>query len=159
MPTKLLLAACIGACLSITNINAQKISEGSIPPEYKCPDCVLVILKKADERATPDYNKNVEKQFKKYYTGKIEMVTAKELETDSKYQDKNIYRFVLNDKTWNVDRRVMGADGRSRDFTKTYISFYLYDRLAEKGYPEILSAQSGLKTLERTAKALDERYN
>jgi len=49
--------------------------------------------------------------------------------------------------------------GRTPGGRKIYISFYLYDRLAEKGYPEILSAQSGLKTLERTAKALDERYN
>ena len=163
MPTKLLLTAFIYLSFSFTKLHAQKVNEGSIPAEFKCPDCILLIVKKENGEGIPGFNKHVEKIFKKQYSGKFEVVAAKDIDTNSLYKDKAIYRFILGDNSWSVSSKhseSIGPQDRNHQYTTTatYISFHLYDRQLEKGYPEIGVWHYPVTTVEHTAKALDEKY-
>ena len=149
MPVKLLFILSICTILNLT-VTAQNSGGGPIPPDFKCPDCILVILDPESKRAVPNFEKHVEKQFKKYYSGKYEIATAKELETESRFQDKKIYRFTLNHKI-RYDKRSIG----DKDVTKYYIRFYLQDRESGAEYPSFGEGRTGDDSLEKAAKSLE----
>jgi hypothetical protein len=161
MPSKLLLTVFISTFLNLTSIDAQ-VDESPIPPEFKCPDCILVIVKPENEKEIPKFEKNVVKQFDKYYSGKYVLATLKELDTNSLYQDIKTYRFRLDYKTRSETRVSGGTDIRGRqvlkESDKMYISFFLYDRESETAYRGLGEGRTGLESLELTAKALDKSY-
>jgi hypothetical protein len=153
MPNKFFIVF-ISSLLSFTFVNAQ----GAIPPDFKCPDCILLIIKPESNKTVPGFEKHVEKQFKKYYSGKFEIVTAKELDTESRFQDKKIHKFTLNQKLRYESRMIPGADNRMREVTKTYIRFHVYDRETGTEYPSFAEGRTGNESVERTAKMLEGTY-
>ena len=155
-----LICLFICLCFNFTTLYAQKANEEAIPAEFKCPDCVLIILKK-EKSDDPKFNQNVEKGFKNY-SGKFEMVDSADLGTNSKYQDKKVYRFILKGYIYSMEYKNMVPRGQSgyREVTTTkrYLYFQLYDRELNKEYPAIVTWGNGLKTVEKTADALDKKY-
>jgi len=152
MTIKLLLSLLTCTLFTRTSADGQETLQGAIPPDFKCQDCILVVID-PDEHG---FRKGIEKQFKKYYTGKYEIVTAKKLETDSRFQDKKIYKFRLNNEIREYTQMVPDAvRGGMKESTRYQIRFCVYDRESEKQYPCFAEGRSSAESIERTAKMLD----
>ena len=137
---------------------SQRIFPQALPPDYNCAGCVLVILKKEEDKNIHKYNEMVEKKLIKNYEGKSIFVTPTELDTNSMYADKNIYRFQLNGEPYSIQGsspRVTGGPGEF-SYTKTALKFQFYDRLTTKGYPQMSNYASWPKTMEKIAEALNK---
>ena len=150
MPTKFSVFF-ISSLLSLTFVNAQ----GAIPPDFKCSDCILVILKPEKKSTVPAFEKNVKKYFNKYYSGKYEIATAKELETESRFQDKKIYKFSLK---YNVNDNIDVKPGTSDQFINHNVRLCVYDRESEKPYPCFAAGRSSAESVMRVAKMLGATY-
>ena len=103
-------------------------------------------------------NEMVEKKLIRNYDGKSIFVTATDLDTNSLYADKNIYRFLLNGEPYSVGGSSPRVDGRpgSFNYTMTPLNFRLYDRLTKKGYPQISNWGPWAKNMEKIAEALNK---
>lgn len=171
------LTLLFSSCTS-SHINSNRLNEGAIPKDFNCKECVLLIIKRTQGRTI---NKYVEKSFTKNYSGKFEMVLSSELESNPKYKNKNIYRFIVSDQvvtggdkivtnkvtntttTTNNNTAVNNSVSSSREIQYNYtytMDFRVYDRLKEKGYGT-LGVQSNVpaKAINRTSVLLNKAYS
>ncbi|HKO79707.1 MAG TPA: hypothetical protein VJU78_04890 [Chitinophagaceae bacterium] len=113
-------------------------------------------------------NRRLERSFKKSYSGKYEMVSEEEIESNPKYADKSIYRFVLSDVVWasynstrtttmNANRTVVTSS--SIDYQNAYrLDYHLHDRMSDKNYPDMgVSSNSFPKAIKRVSSVLNKR--
>ena len=151
-------------CLLIcSNAFSQKVWKDQIPPEFDtCQGCILVVFKKeADEnKKLHNINEIMEKNFMKNYEGKYVFVTPKELDTNTLYADKNIYRFVLNCATYTVSQtqRVDKGNNRTGEFNYKLaaLKMQLWDRFQNKWYQQLSNWPSWPKNMEKVAEALNK---
>ncbi|HUR66853.1 MAG TPA: hypothetical protein VMZ03_10955 [Chitinophagaceae bacterium] len=169
MPSKYLL--CLATSLLFLSlfppsfVYSQKANEDAVPAEFKCTGCVLLIIEK--DRKTPPFgfNKYVEKTFKKDYSGEFEIVTWKDIDTNTKYQDKSVYRFVLADRIDNsktpgmvaTPNSVNGKDFQQQSTFSFSIQYKLYDRKEDKAYPSMGVYSNSAKAIKGAAELLDEK--
>jgi len=139
---------------------SQRIQKEGLPPDFNCTGCVLVVLKKEPGQNIHKMNEMVEKKLIKNYEGKSIFVTATDLDTNSLYADKNIYRFLLDGQLYSVggSTPVTKANGSPGTFnyTSAALGFHLYDRLTKKGYPQISNWGPWAKNMEKIAEALNK---
>ena len=164
----LLLSFFMVACVS-AHVNPKRIDPAAFPPEFKDPDCVLLLQKRTHGINAKGMNNYLKKSFKKYYKGKYEMASLEEINSDPKYQDKKIYRYVLTDEVWRNNQTVRttttvtnGASTSSQtdfQYNNAYrIGYHLHDRLEEKPYPEIgVSSNVPAKAMKRVASVLNSQ--
>jgi hypothetical protein len=145
MATKFLIVF-IASLLSVTFVNAQ-----AIPPDFNCSDCILVIIKPEKKNTIPNFERNVKRQFSKYYSGKYEMATAREVETESRFQDKKIYKFSLEH---NVNDDLRAKPGTSDTYISHNVRLCVYDRESDKQYPCFASGRNSVESIQRVAKML-----
>jgi hypothetical protein len=150
------------SCTS-SKINSNRINENAIPPEFKCQQCVLLVLKRVNPGAI---NRYLEKSFSKNYTGKFEMVTPDQVDNEKKYQDKKIYRFIISDLVRTGGNKVETSTisnglktGTTVAYNYTYtMDFRLYDRLSEKDYPSLgVVSNVPAKAINRTSVLLNKK--
>ena len=144
MPTKFFIFLSISTIIGIDSLNAQDADKGPIPSDFTC-DGILIVVKPENKNTIPGYEKHVKKEFENY-KGKYVIATKKEIETNSLYQDKKIYRFILQ-LEW---RQVMGGTD-----PKMRMWFFLEDRERGKIYNGIGEKRTGKETLEHTVKMLN----
>jgi hypothetical protein len=163
------------SCTS-SRLGSKKFNEQSIPSQFKCSECILLIVERDKGNAINNY---IKKSFGKNYSGKFEMATRQEIESNPKYQDSKIYRFILSDKTWtsggttaittvtqtistgpNNSNASLAGISSSTDFkyNNSYsMDFIIYDRLEEKNYPSIgVSSNVPAKAINRTSVLLNK---
>ena len=98
--------------------------------------------------------------MKEYYTGKYEMVTRAEIDADPKYQDKNVYRYILHDnvsathKTTYTRNTSTGIDKVGTEDTYA-LSYFLYDRTADTETDLEVTAGVPAKAMKKTAQKLN----
>ena len=163
------------SCTS-SRMSSNKFNKESIPPQFKCAECILLIAERDKGKAINNYIRN---SFRKNYTGKFEMATQEEIESNPKYQDNKIYRFILSDRTWtsggttmvnkvtqnyttgpNNSNPSLTGTTSTTDFKYDYkysMDFNIYDRFEEKGYPSIgASSNVPAKAINRTSVLLNK---
>ena len=145
MPTKF-LTVFISAMLSLTLVNAQ-----AIPPDYKCAECILIVIKPEKKNTVPNFERNVRRQFDKHYSGKYEIATAKEVETESRFQDKKIYKFSLK---YNVNDNIAVRPGTTNTYISHNVRLCVFDRTTEKQYPCFAEGRNSVESIQRVAKML-----
>lgn len=163
------------SCTS-SRLSSNKFNKESIPSEFKCSECILLIVERTKGNAINNY---IKKSFKKNYTGKFEMASREEIERNPKYKDNKIYRFILSDRTWTSGGTTMvtkvtqtyttGPNNSNASLTgitsttefqydQSYsMDFKIYDRLEEKNYPSIgASSNVPAKAINRTSVLLNK---
>lgn len=165
------------SCTS-SRLSSNKFNKESIPSQFKCAECILLIVErdKGKGKAISNYIRN---SFRKNYSGKFEMATREEIESNPKYQDNKIYRFILSDRTWTSGGTTMihkvtqtyttGPNNSNPSLTgitattdfrydQSYsMDFKIYDRLEEKNYPSIgASSNVPAKAINRTSVLLNK---
>jgi hypothetical protein len=158
MKLKPILPALLMCLLCCKQTFSQRIQKGSLPPDFNCPGCVLVILKHTEDKNVHHINEMVEKKLIGNYDGKNVFITEAELDTNSLYKNDSVYRFVLGGEPYSFTQSNSTGDGRGGAFTSTAtpLDFHLYDRLTKKGYPQISNYPSWSKTMEKVAGALNK---
>jgi hypothetical protein len=107
------------------------------------------------------------------------MATREQIESNPKYQDNKIYRFILSDQTWTsggttmtntVTQTITTGPNNSNpslsgitattdfQYNQSYsMDFKIYDRLEEKNYPSIgASSNVPAKAINRTSVLLNK---
>jgi len=157
MTSKLLFSHFTCTLLALTSADAQP-TVGAIPPDFNRQEGILIIIKPEKKSTLPGFEKNIDKHFKKYYTGKYEIATEKEVESESRFQDKKIYRFSLKYKIRDELVQRTGADGRMNTAVQHHARFNFYDRESGTEYGSFAEGRSDAETLERIAKMLEGTY-
>jgi hypothetical protein len=144
------------SCAS-SKVTQNDIPANSIPQEFGNNKQILLIEKRTRGISKGTMNRGYEKTFTKYYTGKFELASREEIETSSKYKNKEIYRYVLRDYTQTGGTTTLnGINGPGYSYQHSYnLTFHLYDRLNNKDFETIGSGSTPLKAASFTAKALD----
>ena len=146
MPAKFIIFLSIGTFITLKSLNAQVADEGPIPATFTC-DGILIVEKPEGKNTVPGYENNIKKEFDKNYKGKYVLATKKEIETNSQYLDKKIYRFILHLK-WYQDRGDPNL--------KMTIRFYLEDRETNTSYKTGIGEQrNGMVTYKHAVKMLN----
>ena len=156
MPGKSLLIAFISTFFTLTSIDAQVIDPGAVPSDFKRQEHILIILKPEDKNTMPGFEKFVDKHFKKHYTGKYEFATEKEVESESRFQDKKIYKFSLKHKIRSGFE--LKSPGSAEQVWKNHFRYNFYDRESGTEYGSFAEGRSEAETVERIAKILEGTY-
>jgi hypothetical protein len=144
-----------------------KSRERGIPDEFNCTGCILVILKKESDSNTDKreakmndrMNELFEDKFIKNYDGKTVFVTEKELNTDTLYADKNVYRFFLLGTMYAVAGSIAVDRGNGPgtfNYTSAALKLQFYDRLKGKWYGQLSNWPTWAKNMEKVAEALNK---
>jgi len=156
MRGKSLLIVFISTLLTLTSINAQIVDPGAIPPDFKRQEHILIIIKPENKKTIPGFEKFIDKHFKKHYTGKYEFATEKEAESESRFQDKKIYKFCLQHKIRSGFEQK--TPGSAEQVWKDHLRYNFYDRESGKEYGSFAEGRSEAETIERIAKILEGTY-
>jgi hypothetical protein len=118
---------------------AKDIDPNSIPSDLRNEPHVLLVQKQEDGMANHQ-NRLAERMMKKHYKGRYEMVFEKDMKTDSKYADVNVYRYVLtrNPKGFSVSTResTFGpSNAPDQVHAVQYRDEIIYDRKENKVFP------------------------
>jgi len=158
MPGKSLLIVFISTFLTLTCIDAQVVDPGAVPPDFKRREHILIIIKPENKKTIPGFEKFVDKHFKKHYTGKYEFATEKEVESESRFQDKKIYKFSLRHKIRAEFAVRYDADGKSKTVLEQHARYNFYDRESGTEYGSFAEGRNEAETVERIAKILEGTY-
>lgn len=118
----------MSSCGAIVKSKANKsITEknGAIPPEFGKEEATILFI--THRRS---YNKYLKKNIKKTYKGNFELITADQLDSDSKYSDLTEYRYVFNYDNKTYDYTNSDGEFKTRELKK----FYVLDRTSNKKY-------------------------
>lgn len=113
----LLLLSCTTTSITNSNISEQT------PEGFSNPNLVLLIQKKSHRFGLNRKQILIDNSFRKYYTGKYEIVSPEELCMNSKYKDKKTYRYIFHDEI------IEAPAGSALNYT---INYHLYDRIIDK---------------------------
>lgn len=155
----------LGSCAT-SHINERKLDPDAFPPDYGKAEQVLLVEKRTHGITKGQINRRVDRSFKKSYSGKYEMASKEEIETNPKYADKNIYRYVVSDVVWssyNSSRTTTIKNGIPTQTTINYqnayrLDYHLHDRLTNRNYPDMgVSSNSFPKAIKRVSVVLDKK--
>lgn len=100
----------------------------AIPPDFGVNKNEILLVVTKDIRR---YDTKLIKFVKKYYSGKYEFISPEEYNTNAKFSDKLIYRFIFNCR---AGRTLSGCRNEKTCFIAGYKRFFVYDRLNEKRF-------------------------
>lgn len=150
----------VTSCAS-SHINERKIDKSAFPPEFGKPEQILLLEKRTRGITKGQINRRLERSFKKSYTGKFEMASKEEIESNPKYADTNIYRFVLSDMVWASYRstRTTTSTHTSIDYQNAYrLDYHFHDRVTNTNYSDIgVSSNSFPKAIKRVSAVVNKR--
>jgi hypothetical protein len=132
----------------------------SIPADYNNPKYILLIQKRTQGITKGRMNSYFEKTFTRNYSGRFELASWEEIQNDPKYQNTEVYRYVLRDKvdaSTATTRTQYGAAGRSEfSYTNDYwMELYLHDRVSNQALPTVAQGSSPAKAITSAAKRLN----
>jgi len=113
-----LLLSCSSSKITNTSVTVEPAPDG-----FSNPNMVLLIQKKVTGIGHNKKNRNINYSFKKYYSGKFEMVSSEEICINTKYKDNKTYRYIFHDEI------IEGPPGAALNYT---INYHLYDRITDK---------------------------
>ncbi len=160
-----LLLSLLAGCAT-SHINDRKLNSDAFPADFGKSEQILLVEKRTQGITKGQINRRVERSFKKSYSGKYEMASKEEIETNPKYADKNIYRYVVSDVVWasyNSSRTTTVKNGIPTQSTINYqnayrLDYHLHDRLTDKNYPDMgVSSNSFPKAIKRVSAVLDKK--
>ena len=149
MRAKLLIFLSISTFITLRSLNAQVADPGPIPAVFTC-EGILIIEQPPHKTSIYGYDKAVKKKFEDY-KGKYVLATEKDIQTDSLYQDKKTYKFILHLK-WQEEVRL--KDGR-REIWGRMRYFFLEDRETSNTYKGIGEKSNEKETFEHTVRMLN----
>lgn len=137
----------------------QKADIASTIPADFDPNKQIVLLAEIPIQGDPDGDrhekrtKDLDDTFKKFYKYRYEIVSAKEIEKNSKYKDTTVYKFILLNKygvyTAQSPARYSSTGVPKQDaysISRDILNFYFYDRTKAKEYPPVSPANLGRLT-------------
>lgn len=134
-----------------------KFKADNIPPGFNCSSCILIVQLADTDNDKWHVNSKAEKNFQKHFSGKSVALTAKEVNENPKYSDKNIYRFVFVVESYPYDYQY-SYNGMPRTATRLAMQFSLIDRLTNKGYGNVGGFNQTNKAFKSTIKTLNKYY-
>lgn len=149
-----------------SHINDKRINDAAFPAGFKDKSKILLVEKWTTGLSKGTVNRRLEREMTKNYSGKFEMVTREEIETNPKYSNKDVYRYVLSNQIWSSRSSTLtqtvtnaGVSGNSIQYNNAYrLDFHLKDRIENKDYPEIgVTSNSFPKAIKRIAPVLNKR--
>lgn len=164
-----ILLVVLASCVS-GRVNFKKLDQNAFPPGFNDQSSVLLLQKRTSGINAKGMNRYLNKYFKKHYDGKFEMASIEEIINNPKYQDKQIYRYVLTDEVWSNNTTVrtttttLGAAPASNtgfEYNNAYrIGYHLYDLLENKSYPDMgVSSNVPAKAMKKAAIVLNHQRN
>lgn len=171
---RLLSISCIlivvfASCVS-GHVNFKKIDQNAFPPGFNDQNYVLLLQKRTSGINARGMNRYLNKYFRKHYSGKFEMASIEDIINNSKYQDRQIYRYVLTDEVWRDNTTVRttttitgGAPTSNTGFqyNNAYsIGYHLYDLLENKSYPDMgVSSNVPASAMKKAAIVLNNQLH
>jgi hypothetical protein len=153
---RLLVVVFIFGCTS-SHLKESRVNEDAFPPGFGDPQYVLLVQKRTGGINPRGISNYMEKSFKKNYTGKFEMASEEEIQKNARYQDKNIYRFMLIYIMDSYTTQTF-SNGRMVNHTAYRFDMHLFDRLNNKSYPSLgVSSNVPAKAINRTSVLLNKR--
>lgn len=164
-----ILIMILGSCVS-GHVNFKRIDQAAFPPGFNDKTSVLILQKRTSGINARGMNRYLNKYFKKHYSGKFEMATIADIISNPKYQDRQVYRYVLTDEVWSNNTTIrtttttMGAAPASStgfQYNNAYsIGYHLYDLLENKGYPDMgVSSNVPASAMKKAAIVLNYQLN
>lgn len=149
-----------GVLLQATATAQDSTTTAAIPAGYNNPKYILLIQKRTQGITKGRMNSYFEKTFSKHYSGQFELASWDEIQNDPKYQNKEVYRYVLRDKVDSdvqTTRTQYGTAGRSEfSYASDYwMELHLYDRVKDQALPTVAQGSTPAKAVTSAAKKLD----
>ncbi|MCB9335513.1 MAG: hypothetical protein H6586_05150 [Flavobacteriales bacterium] len=118
------------------------VENGAIPENFGKEETIMIFIIK-DRKS---YDKYLKKNVEENYGGKYVYLLKEDLE-NKKYQDKNLYRYVMdyethssNMTTYNPGNSLNNANNGFQSTSVTGYSYSIYDRKEDKEYPSNVSS-------------------
>ena len=128
----LLLTSCFGR--RAMEHPEEYLNTEAFPSDIKKEGYVLLVKELEVGKLTSNVQNNrVEKLMQKYYDKPYVMVSSADLTSNSKFSDKNIYRYLLTTDVKGTQSIDNGPGMAGTHFT--YREVYFVDRLLNKTYP------------------------
>jgi len=107
----------------------------AFPADIKKDGYILLVLKEESSRLVSNVQNNrVDKLMKEYYDKPYEMVSSADVASNSKYANKNVYRYLIRQSAPQSTLEVTQGPGMgSTHFVHREV--YIVDRLSGKNYP------------------------
>jgi hypothetical protein len=151
----------------ISPVGAQKVSSEAFPPDLACAGCITIVIKNEEYKSLrakdlDRLNDLVEKKLIGVYKGPTVFISPKDLDTNSRYKNEAVYRYILNIKFQPATVSHFDTDARGgshiHEIDMQFINLQFYDRIEKKGYPDMFERlKSWPQMLDRAAKALNDR--
>ncbi len=150
-----LMLSMLSSCGAIVKSKANKYlteEEGAIPPDFGKENTTLLFITHRNS-----YNKYLKKNTRKIYQGDYELISKKEFESNSKYEDISKYRFVFDYSAVSPGYTVIRGDGSMRDPLYDVKKFRILDRKSEKEYVSKMTSSFWSKLQKVYLKNLNEK--
>lgn len=160
-PFMMLLVFCL---LAAHASFSQRIWKEHMPGGFDtCSQCILVVLKRGPDENKKMHNINemMEKKFIANYDGEYVFITRDELDSNTLYADKNIYRFILNSHTYGIQNPAVQVEkgaGRTGTFNSSSqaLNIHLDDRQKKGESLQLANWASWKKNMEKVAEYLSK---
>ena len=128
----ILIFGCIGQKMRYPY---KHLDANAFPSDIKKDGYILLVHNQETSRMVSSIqNRRVDKLMKRNYDKPYEMVSSADVSSNSKYADKNVYRYLLKQSEVLGESSYSGGPGMgSQNFT--YRTVFFIDRLLEKTYP------------------------
>lgn len=151
----ILISTLLSSCGAIVKSQGNKYlteERGAIPPEFGKENTTLLFI--THHRS---YNKYLKRNTKKIYQGEYELISEDEFKSNTKYQDKNKYRFVFDYNYKSPGYDVIRADGSTRAPLYNVKKFRIFDRKEKKEYVSKITSSFWSKLQKVYLKKLNEK--
>lgn len=160
------ISSCIVTCALLTLIisscvvhkkDSKDTTEGlAALQQIDATNTVLLIEKFTSGMYHGTYNKRRLGDCKQFYKGKVEAVVFKEVDKDPKYQDKNVYRFMLVDGSQSTDWITTYSNGATSTNTHTISNYFVLDRLTGKQFDLNVAGVNPDRVFKKAVKKLNK---
>lgn len=136
----LLIVSVLITSYSFGGPHSSKDKESWIPADFDPRKTTLLVAKfewHIPEKAVKR-NEEMDEEMKKSYPYPYEFATSSEIRKDSKYQDKDKYRYALmwTQASQGTAHGSAGQPIASASTSNPIFHFYIYDRKLDKSYPQ-----------------------
>jgi len=101
------------------------------------------------------YNNRRMGDCKQFYKGQVEAAVFKDVDKDPKYQDKNIYRFMLVDGSVSTDWIYNYSNGGTKTNTHNITNYFVLDRLTGKQFDLNVAGVNPDRVFKKAVKKLN----
>jgi len=150
--TLFLISSCV-----VSKKDSKDTQEGlATLGQIDASNTVLLIEKLTSGMYHGLYNNRRMGDCKQFYKGQVEAAVFKEVDKDPKYQDKNIYRFMLVDGSESHEWITTYSNGATSTNTHTITNYFVLDRLTGKQFDLNVAGVNPDRVFKKAVKKLNK---